>query len=229
VHDLSPPPINTLDRGKGISPAPEPGSSQPSPQKNSRPRRGRGRVRRNHRPATPATTDTVTNQPPTARHTVPATVGTHEGGAELWCPAAARRTAPATSTPSPSSGNNSAATVVGAQALPARFPRPVARPPVGRTGTTWNSVRSAPPARRSWQPVEYAWTATATLAARTPTPPGLPVAARSRHQRSGASTAVTTPAFMARCSRWSCQRVWIDRLKSVVRRGRWVPRRMVSG
>gem|GEM_PF-5673200 len=173
MHDLSPPPINTLDRGRGISPAPGAGFQSAEPAGELAGSTRARTARRNHRPATTATTDTVTKEPPTARHTVPATVGTHQGGAELRCPAAARRTAPATSTPSPSSRNNSAATVVGAQALPARFPRPVARPPAGRTGTTWNSVRSAPPARRSWQPVEYAWTATATatLAARTPTPP----------------------------------------------------------
>jgi len=188
VHDLSPPPINTPDRGKGISPAPEPGSSQPNPRESSRPRRGRGRARRNPRPATTATPDTVTNQPPTARHTVPATVGTHQDGAELRCPAAARRTAPATSTPSPSSRNNSAATVVGGLALPARFPRPVARPPAGRTGTTWNSVRSAPrpgaPGSRSSTPFTATATATATWPHGRRPRHGLPVAARSRRQRS---------------------------------------------
>jgi len=34
-------------------------------------------------PAQQRPTDTVTKEPPTARHTVPATVGTHEDGAEL--------------------------------------------------------------------------------------------------------------------------------------------------
>jgi len=65
------------------------------------------------------------------RHTFPATVGTHEDGAELRCPAAVRRTAPATSTPSPSSGNNSAATVVGGPSVARPIPTSD-RPSTGR-------------------------------------------------------------------------------------------------
>ena len=173
MHDLSPPPINTLDRGRGISPAPGAGFQSAEPAGELAGSTRARTARRNHRPATTATTDTVTKEPPTARHTVPATVGTHQGGAELRCPAAARRTAPATSTPSPSSRNNSAATVVGAQALPRPIPTS-SRPSTSRQDRHNLELGPVGPAGQALLAagrVRLDGDGDGDMAARTPTPP----------------------------------------------------------
>jgi len=222
VHDLSPQPINTLDRGKGISPAPEPGSSQPSPRESSRPRRGRGRARSNHRPATTATTDTVTNQPPTAAapsghgrprraHTDPAPPGRPRPGC---CPRSPGYRVGAKPTdrpahagdqhPSGSSRNNCAATVVGAgDGRPISHLQSPVHQPAGQ----------AQPGTRSGRP-------------RRPGAPGSRSSTRRRHGRTDADPATVCPSrrlpgistvrcvdggddggLLAHCIRWSCHRV----------------------
>ena len=82
MHDLSPPPITRSIEERGSVPRRSWVPVSRAPRENSRGRRGRGRARRNHRPGTTAITDTVTLEPPTARHTVPAAVGTYEDCAE---------------------------------------------------------------------------------------------------------------------------------------------------
>jgi len=129
-------------------------------------------------PAQQRPTDTVTKEPPTARHTVPATVGTHEDGAELRARCCSANSAadqhPEPIQPEQLGGHGRRGSSV-ARPIPTS-----SRPSTGRQDRHNLELGPVGP-RRSWQPVEYA---TATWPHGRRPRHGLPVAETSRHQHS---------------------------------------------
>ena len=127
---------------------------------------------------------------------------------ELWCPAAARRTAPATSTPrSPPSRNNSAAAVVGAQALP----RPIltsSRPSTGRQDRHNLELGPVGPAGQALLAAGRVRLDCDGDIGRTDADPAR--SARRGEVPASAQWCVDggdDGGFLARCIRWSCRRV----------------------